>query len=88
MFYDLLDGGGCKLKVNALCSPTVDPCCTSECKLVPREEKRICDSPEECKQETVCDGRSPSCPQPVSVPDMTPCDYGTKVKAIPVQSLY
>lgn len=71
---------GCARKANTQCSPSQGPCCLSDhCKFVPASHNIQCKSESECSWSSVCNGRTPHCPLPVSKPNKTRCNEGTQV---------
>ena len=64
----------CKLKAKGTCSPRVQLCCTGECTAT--QAGVTCRNKTDCLSQSLCDGRSPSCPAPRRADDGTSCAGG------------
>ncbi|XP_023225873.1 disintegrin and metalloproteinase domain-containing protein 10-like isoform X1 [Centruroides sculpturatus] len=55
------------------CSPHESECCNTDCKVVGREEHVTCFPENPCKKESVCNGKSETCPLAEYKTDGSPC---------------
>ena len=70
-------GGGrqaCRLMSRVACSPRVMRCCTADCGVA--AVGLVCRHGTDCSQQSLCDGRSPSCPPPRLHVNGTSCASG------------
>uniref|UniRef100_UPI00358EFA1F disintegrin and metalloproteinase domain-containing protein 10 isoform X2 n=1 Tax=Myxine glutinosa TaxID=7769 RepID=UPI00358EFA1F len=67
----------CRLQLNARCSPSQGPCCSSECKFRPMAQ--VCRKDSECAHIGVCNGFGASCPTSPPKRNFTVCNQGTQV---------
>ena len=75
-----LNDKSCKLRRGAECSPSIGPCCDTQCRFVKSNHRLMCRAEQECTEVSHCDGTSAKCPQPRNkVDDETECNEGTQV---------
>ncbi|XP_051755045.1 disintegrin and metalloproteinase domain-containing protein 10 isoform X2 [Ctenopharyngodon idella] len=67
----------CKLRPNALCSPSQGPCCTSQCAFKSNDVK--CREESECALAGKCNGNTAQCPTSTPKANLTSCHSNTQV---------
>ncbi|XP_067298067.1 disintegrin and metalloproteinase domain-containing protein 10 isoform X2 [Pseudorasbora parva] len=67
----------CRLKPNALCSPSQGPCCTSQCTFQSKDVK--CRDESECALKGMCNGNTAQCPTSTPKENLTSCHSNTQV---------
>ncbi|XP_077084696.1 disintegrin and metalloproteinase domain-containing protein 10 isoform X2 [Siphateles boraxobius] len=67
----------CRLKPNALCSPSQGPCCTTACTFKSRAVD--CREESECAQKGMCNGNTAQCPTSTPKENLTSCNSNTQV---------
>ncbi|XP_064456183.1 disintegrin and metalloproteinase domain-containing protein 10-like isoform X2 [Ornithodoros turicata] len=68
---------GCKLRPNAMCSPTAGACCSTTCTFMDQNHK--CSEEDECNLSSTCNSVSAQCTPRQPKADFTECNKGTQV---------
>ncbi|XP_064471110.1 disintegrin and metalloproteinase domain-containing protein 10-like isoform X2 [Ornithodoros turicata] len=68
---------GCTLRSGMQCSPSAGPCCSRDCKFLPR--KIVCQKEADCTHAVTCDGIEAVCPKQKPKRNMTLCNNRTQV---------